>query len=68
MPTNRAGVRNEGYWGMALRPNTTYKGSLYAKADSADMGPMTAELINDNTGKVGGDGDDSGALYRVEAI
>jgi alpha-N-arabinofuranosidase len=23
---NRAGVRNEGYWGMALRPNTTYKG------------------------------------------
>ena len=48
---NRAGVRNEGYWGMALRPNTTYKGSLYAKADSADAGPMTADLINDNTGK-----------------
>src|ERR1700753_1929026 len=23
---NRAGVRNEGYWGMALRPNTAYKG------------------------------------------
>ncbi len=49
--TNRAGVRNEGYWGMALRPNTTYKGSLYAKADSADVGPLTADLINDNTGK-----------------
>jgi alpha-N-arabinofuranosidase len=48
---NRAGVRNEGYWGMALRPDTTYKGSLYAKADSADIGPLTAELINDNTGK-----------------
>jgi alpha-N-arabinofuranosidase len=48
---NRAGVRNEGYWGMALRPDTTYKGSLYAKADSADAGPMTADLINDNTGK-----------------
>jgi alpha-N-arabinofuranosidase len=48
---NRAGVRNEGYWGMALRPNTTYKGSLYAKADSADVGPLTADLINDNTGK-----------------
>ena len=28
---NPAGVRNEGYWGMAVRPNTTYKGSLYAK-------------------------------------
>jgi alpha-N-arabinofuranosidase len=49
--TNRAGVRNEGYWGMALRPNTTYKGSLYAKADSADVGPLTADLINDNSGK-----------------
>jgi alpha-L-arabinofuranosidase len=49
--TNRAGVRNEGYWGMALRPNTTYKGSLYAKADSVDVGPLTADLINDNTGK-----------------
>jgi alpha-N-arabinofuranosidase len=49
--TNRAGVRNEGYWGMALRPNTPYKGSLYAKADSADIGAMTADLINDNTGK-----------------
>jgi alpha-L-arabinofuranosidase len=48
---NRAGVRNEGYWGMALRPNTIYKGSLYAKADSADVGSMTADLINDNTGK-----------------
>jgi alpha-L-arabinofuranosidase len=49
--TNRAGVRNEGYWGMALRPNTTYKGSVYAKGDSAEVGPLTADLINDNTGK-----------------
>jgi alpha-L-arabinofuranosidase len=50
-PANRAGVRNEGYWGMALRPNSTYKGSLYAKADSADIGPLTADLVNDNSGK-----------------
>jgi alpha-N-arabinofuranosidase len=48
---NRAGVRNEGYWGMALRPTTAYKGSLYAKADSTDVGPLTVDLINDNTGK-----------------
>ncbi|HMH15159.1 MAG TPA: alpha-L-arabinofuranosidase C-terminal domain-containing protein [Edaphobacter sp.] len=50
-PTNRAGVRNEGYWGMALRPNTTYKGSLYAKAGSADVGSLTVDLVGDNTGK-----------------
>jgi alpha-N-arabinofuranosidase len=48
---NQAGVRNEGYWGMALRPNTTYKGSLYGKADSAEVGSLTADLINDNTGR-----------------
>lgn len=46
-----AGVRNEGYWGMALRPNTIYKGSLYAKVDSAEMGPLTIALVSDNTGK-----------------
>jgi len=49
-PGNQAGVRNEGYWGMALRPNTTYKGSLYAKTDS-DMGPLSVALINNNSGK-----------------
>lgn len=46
-----AGVRNEGYWGMAVRPNTTYKGSLYAKADAADLGPLSVSLVSDNTGK-----------------
>jgi alpha-N-arabinofuranosidase len=50
-PADQAGVRNEGYWGMALRPNTTYRGSLYAKADSTDIGPLTVALIGDNTGK-----------------
>jgi len=48
---NQAGVRNEGYWGMAVRANTAYKGSLYAKADSAEMGPMTVALVGDNSGK-----------------
>jgi alpha-L-arabinofuranosidase len=50
-PANPAGVRNEGYWGMALRPNTSYKGSLYAKSESADIGPLTMELVNNNTGR-----------------
>jgi alpha-L-arabinofuranosidase len=49
--SNPAGVRNEGYWGMAIRANTTYKGSLYAKADSPDMGPVSVALVSDNTGK-----------------
>jgi len=48
----RAGVLNEGWWGMALRPNTRYEGSFYAKADSIAVGPVEASLVNDNTGEV----------------
>ncbi len=50
--SNQAGVYNEGWWGMALRPNTTYKGSFYAKADAAGMGPVHLALINDVSGAV----------------
>ena len=46
-----AGVRNEGYWGMAVRPGTTYKGSFYAKADTEAMGPINVSLVSDTTGK-----------------
>ena len=48
---NEAGVSNPGYWGIAVRPHTTYKGSFYAKTDG-DIGPLTARLIADNTGAV----------------
>jgi alpha-N-arabinofuranosidase len=47
---NQAGVLNEGWWGMALRPSTTYKGSFWAKADSAAMGPLTVALVSNSTG------------------
>ncbi|HET6207167.1 MAG TPA: alpha-L-arabinofuranosidase C-terminal domain-containing protein [Terracidiphilus sp.] len=44
-----AGLQNDGYWGIAVRPNTTYTGSFYAKADTAGV-PITASLVNDETG------------------
>jgi alpha-N-arabinofuranosidase len=50
--TGEAGVTNPGYWGIPLRPRTTYKGSFYAKVDDAAVGPVTARLINDKTGAV----------------
>ena len=50
-PEDQAGVLNQGYWGMALEPNTTYKGSFYAKADSANIGPVNVSLVNDDNGK-----------------
>ena len=44
---NQAGVLNGGYWGMPLKPNTTYKGSFYAKADSDALGTMNVKLLSD---------------------
>ncbi len=44
-----AGVQNDGYWGIPIRPNTTYSGSFYAKTDSAGV-PVTVSLVNDQTG------------------
>ena len=38
----RGGVANEGYWGMPIRPSTTYRLSLWAKADAA--GKIDASL------------------------
>ncbi len=49
-PGNEAGFYNTGYWGMAVRPDTTYNGSFYAKAENAAMGALTIRLVNDKTG------------------
>ena len=48
-----AGLQNDGYWGMAVRPETTYSGSFYAKSDASGL-PVTVSLVNDQTGAVAG--------------
>ncbi len=50
-PAEPAGVRNQGYWGYPLRPNMTYALSLYAKADSAALGPVRVDLVSNKTAK-----------------
>ena len=50
-PTEPAGLRNQGYWGYPLRPDTTYTFSLYVKADSAGLGPLHVSLVSNKTGK-----------------
>jgi alpha-N-arabinofuranosidase len=63
--TAPAGIQNDGYWGIAVRPRTTYSGSFYAKSEniggSADGSssmvrstgvPVTVSLVNDETGAV----------------
>jgi alpha-N-arabinofuranosidase len=48
-----AGIRNMGYWGYPLRPDTTYKFSLYAKGDlgGGAINPLYVDLVSNKTGK-----------------
>ncbi|HVW84192.1 MAG TPA: alpha-L-arabinofuranosidase C-terminal domain-containing protein, partial [Bryobacteraceae bacterium] len=47
-----AGLLNEGYWGIAVRPNTRYTGSFFAKSDTDGSLPMKIALVADQSGKV----------------
>jgi alpha-N-arabinofuranosidase len=50
-PDSPAGVENNGYWGIPVRPRAVYTGSFYAKTDSPGL-PVTVILENDQTGVV----------------
>ncbi|MEZ2346891.1 alpha-L-arabinofuranosidase C-terminal domain-containing protein [Terriglobus sp. RCC_193] len=45
----QAGVANTGYWGMGVKPSTTYTGSLYARPDGARNAHIL--LIADTSGE-----------------
>ena len=47
-----AGLLNEGYWGFAVRPNTRYAGSLFAKSDASSVLPLRIALVADQSGDV----------------
>ena len=38
------GVANDGYWGIPIKPNTTYHASFYAKAGISGTGPITVDV------------------------
>ena len=44
------GIRNMGYWGYPLKPETAYKFSIYAKADGS-LSPLHVNLVSNKTGK-----------------
>jgi len=39
-----AGVANEGYWGIPVKPNTRYRASLYANAAPGFSGPLELSI------------------------
>jgi alpha-N-arabinofuranosidase len=49
-PGSEAGLSNPGWWGIPVRPHTTFHGSFYARTDTPDLGPVTVRLMSDDTG------------------
>src|SRR4051812_44740471 len=47
-----AGLLNEGYWGIAVRPNVRYTGSLFATTGSDVSLPLKVALVADVSGQV----------------
>ena len=43
---SEAGIINDGYWGIPVKPKTTYRASFYAKASSSISGPVTVSIRN----------------------
>jgi alpha-L-arabinofuranosidase len=43
-----AGIANEGYWGIPVKPNTRYRTSFYAKAAPGVTGPITAAIESED--------------------
>lgn len=51
-PEDPGGLDNPGYWGVPVWPNTTYRASIYLKAETgAQPDPVTISIINEDTGK-----------------
>jgi alpha-L-arabinofuranosidase len=47
-----AGLLNEGYWGIAVRPNARYTGSFFAKTGAGGSLPVKVALVADLSGQV----------------
>jgi alpha-N-arabinofuranosidase len=43
-----AGVANDGYWGIPVQPDTRYRVSLLARAESEFTGPVTVAIVSED--------------------
>src|SRR2546430_6104792 len=47
----RVGAANDGYWGIPVKPNTTYRASFYARTSPGFTGPISVSIeSNDANG------------------
>jgi len=49
---HRVGIANDGYWGIPVKPKTTYRVSFYVKSDGSGNGPLTASIESKDGTKV----------------
>jgi alpha-N-arabinofuranosidase len=49
---HRVGIANDGYWGIPVKPKTTYRASFYAKAEGRFSGPLTVTIESNDGGRV----------------
>jgi alpha-N-arabinofuranosidase len=55
-----AGVANDGYWGIPVHSKTTYRATIFAKANANFSGPLTVSIVSNDgrqtyaTGKING--------------
>jgi alpha-N-arabinofuranosidase len=47
-PSAPAGVANEGYWGIPVKPNTTYRASFNARAAPGFFGPLRVAITSED--------------------
>jgi alpha-N-arabinofuranosidase len=45
---HRAGMANDGFWGVPVKASTTYRASFYAKAAPGFSGPVTVAIESDD--------------------
>ena len=49
---NTVGIANDGYWGIPVRPHTTFRASFYAMAAPGATQPLTVSIAGVKDGKV----------------
>lgn len=47
-----AGVANSGYWGIPVQSKTSYRASIFAKAEANFSGPVTISIVSDDGRKI----------------
>ena len=45
-PGQSAGIANEGYWGVPIKPNARYRASFYAKGGKNFSGPLVVGILS----------------------